>query len=348
MAVSTEADSTLVHRANLNIASAIMAKSGPNVPDSLIGHAIDRIRASHPVAELAESGNMPMVVSAVETFLARHQEADRPRNLYGAEAAQAGQALGGADGLRGGGVGGLDLGRAASSARYREVSGDESGGSGSGGSNAASRGTGSEPAGAAFWGTAKGMLITRAYANDNAMGWAPTDLMKMGRPALQALKESGLKGDGYKALRQPSGLNFDNDTIVHGAGFMKRNHLNYDEAGKAAGKLYQHPSLKDADRKEVKGATEQAAKANNKAEDEAAKARIGRAQTRIRKDCPEAAKEVDDWAKKYGADKGAGLDAKAKATKDNAEAQHKDAKASHQQEQAKSRRAAAQNSFGSL
>lgn len=242
MAMHAAQDTALAHRANLNIAAAVVAKLGTGASDALIGNVINEVRASHPVAELASAGGMSIVVGAVDTAIARTTEADRPRNAFGAEAARTAQASGTGhphgwpgDGAAPGRYGLLLGGRGG-----RDAPG-ESGGEGGSGSTARSSagsaisGSGSEPVGAAFWGTAKGMLMTRAYANDNGMDWAPPDLMKMGRPALQALKESGLKGDGFKALRDPSGLRLDNATIVAGAaGYMKRNGVNHNEAAKSS------------------------------------------------------------------------------------------------------------------
>lgn len=263
MAFNAAQDAALVHRANLNIAAAVVAKYGSGAPDSLIGHAIDQVRASHSVSELAGSGGMSMVVGAVETFLARNSEADRPRNLYAADAARAAQASGaGQHAWHGEGTGqgryGLLLGGRGGRDPGADSEGSAPGGSASRGSGGnPNSGTGSEPAGSAFWGTAKGMLLTRGYANNNDMGWAPTDLMRMGRPALQALKESGLKGDGYKALHDPSGLRLDNGTIVAGAaGYMKRNGVNHNEAAKssaAVDRLKMPADMRERHRVAVKG-----------------------------------------------------------------------------------------------
>ncbi len=86
------------------------------------------------------------------------------------------------------------------------------------------------------------------------MSWATKepDLMRMGKPALQALHETHLKEDGYKALRDPAGMRFDNRTIVHGTGFMKRNKLDYNEAGKAADDVYRHQAMTTEEKKRWK------------------------------------------------------------------------------------------------
>lgn len=323
MAGSAAPNSALVHRANLNIAAAVVAKFGSGAPDSLIGRAIDEVRASHSVAELAGGGGMAMVVGAVDTFLARQFEADRPRNLYGAEAARAAQA--GEGSLRSG-MGVIDAIRAGSSARYRELAGDASKSDGAGSGSPSVTGSGGEPAGAAFWGTAKGMLLTRAYANDNHMGWAPPDLMQMGRPALQALKESGLKGDGYKALRDPSGLRLDNRTIVAGAqGYMRRNGVDHNEAARSSAAVDRLPmptDLRERHRAAVEG-IHTATPENEKERQEA----LRKSGDEIVQHDPARKAAVDRERKGYKVDKDAAPKAEAKAGKDEAEAKKDDSEA---------------------
>ena len=330
-------DSALVHRANLNIAAAVVAKFGSSASDSLIGRAIDEVRASHSVGELAGSGGMSMVVGAVETFLARNSDADRPRNLYGADAARAAQASGaGQHAWHGEGTGQGRYGPLLGGGRSGRDPGADSEGSAPGGS--ASRGsggnpnsgTGSEPAGSAFWGgTAKGMLLTRGYANDNDMGWAPTDLMRMGRPALQALKESGLKGDGYKALHDPSGLRLDNGTIVAGAaGYMKRNGINHNEAAKssaAVDRLKMPADMRERHRVAVEGIhTATPENEGQRKED------LKKSGDEIVQHDPAHKAAVERERRGYKVDQDNALKADATARKDGAAAKKDEAKAGHQ------------------
>lgn len=104
------------------------------VGEAVAGASPDELRSSVPPAS---------AIGRLQQLLAQTVESGRPRNMYGADAARAAQAAGGATGQRFGG--GLDAfgGRPGSSARYREISGDGNGKGGSGQSGTGSSATGS-------------------------------------------------------------------------------------------------------------------------------------------------------------------------------------------------------------
>lgn len=254
----------------------------------------------------------PASLTQLDQLVKGSVEAGKPFNLFSAEAARQAQQAGAPSSwanLGGGHEPTHGAFQRLAALRDREA-GRDSGSSG--GSDSRSSSSARYDGLIKDWGSAQGLAVSRNYAASNDMGWAmkDPDLMRMGKPALQALKESGLKGDGYQALRSPKSLGFDNPTIVKGADYMKRNKLDYDDAAKAAAAVHNHKSMTPEEKGQWKGAVGGALRADPGEAEQKAKQHLHDTGSSLKEKHPEMKPEVDKALEKFKADMGAGLKAK--------------------------------------
>lgn len=287
---------------------------GQIVQNAMASASPEELRSPHGITTAALGRLDGLLTSAM---------ASGPTNIHSAEAARLAQM--GAHGAAAilGHKGYAELQRANREARGESGSGNKERSSSA--SYDGMGGTGSS----VNWSSSAGQAMTRSYAVSNNMSWATTqpDLMRMGKPALQALNEVHLKGDGYHALRDTSGMGLDNNTIVGAAGYMKRNNLNYNDAAKASNKLYKDPTFSAEEHGEVKAIMKQSAKVKTEADNKALQERTGKARTRFKAAHPDKAEQIDDWAKKMGATKEEALEDKVKLATEEAKAGGKAVKA---------------------
>lgn len=136
-------------------------------------------------------------------------------------------------------------------------------------------------------------LADKAYflAGKLYLDWAQSNpgLLRLGPAAIQALADSQLKEDGYKRLK--SGMGFDDKTIVEGAHYMNRHHLNYQNAAEAIDEV--NKGLKPEEQTLYRGAIGGLFHAKPGAEEQKAQAHVTEVTEGFKKAHPELTDKID-------------------------------------------------------